>query len=90
MIYGIYSMRDAKTGFTSLTLDQNDDAAARNFSHAVLSSDGLLRSYSQDFALYHLGTFDTDTGKMAVDPLPSIVIDGAQVTRQRDREVSHD
>lgn len=83
MIYGVYSMRDSKTGFTNLTLDSNDESAVRNFTHALTVSDGLFQTFPQDFALLRLGSFDTDTGKLTPEPLPAHLIDGAQVVRER-------
>lgn len=61
MIYGIYSMRDVKTGFLQPSLEVNDMAAIRNFQHAVTHSEGLLSSFSKDYSLYKIGTFDTDS-----------------------------
>lgn len=83
MIYGVYSMRDSKTGFTNLTLDSNDESAVRNFTHALTVSDGLFQTFPQDFALLRLGSFDTDTGKLTPEPLPVHLIDGSQVVRER-------
>lgn len=62
MIYGVYSIRDLKTGYLSITLEQNDASAIRNFEHACSRSDSLLYSHGSDYSLYKLGTFDTDTG----------------------------
>lgn len=63
MIYGLYSMRDAKTGFMAPQCEPNDQAAIRNFHHAVLNSDqSLLKSHPQDFSLYLVGKFDSDSG----------------------------
>lgn len=83
MIYGVYSMRDSKTGFTNLSLDSNDDSAVRNFTHALTVSDGLFQTFPQDFALLRLGSFDTDTGIITPVPLPVHLVDGAQVLRDR-------
>lgn len=82
MIYGVYSMRDSKTGFTSLSLDQNDDSAIRNFIHALTVSDGLFQTFPQDFALFRLASFDTDSGKLTPEPLPFQLLDGSQVRRK--------
>lgn len=78
MTYGIYSIRDVKTGFMTPTLDQNDDSAARNFYHAVATSDGILYTYASDFTLYCLGEFDSETGKITVLDVPDHVADGSQ------------
>lgn len=71
MIYGIYSIRDFKTGFLSPTVDVNDFAAVRNFEHAVLNSEqSLFFSHPEDYALYRIGSIDTDTG--VITPLTPV------------------
>lgn len=70
MIYGVYAMRDAKTGFMSPTVDANDETAIRSFRHAVAASDGILRTYAQDFSIYRLGSFDTDSGALTRESVP--------------------
>ncbi|UPW40959.1 nonstructural protein [Sigmofec virus UA08Rod_5936] len=71
MIYGLYAVRDVKTGFMTPTMDVNDQTAVRNFFHAVRNSEGILFSYAQDFDLYHIADFDSDSG--AVTPLVPVV-----------------
>lgn len=82
MIYGLYAMRDVKTGFMSPVIEANDEAAVRNFTHTVRQSEGILYTFSQDFSLYRLGDFDSDTGRIA--PLIPIVqvADGAAVVKE--------
>lgn len=77
MTYGVYSIRDVKTGFLTPSVDLNDDSAIRNFYHAVNASDGVLFSFAQDFSLYRVGEFDVDSGRIV--PLVPIVqvADGA-------------
>lgn len=73
MIYGLYSMRDAKTGFMAPTLEPNDESAIRNFHHAVQMADSsLLKTHPQDFSLYLVGRFDSDHG--VVDVVSPIVV----------------
>lgn len=62
MKYGIYVLRDIKTGYLGLTLDQNDAAAMRNFQHAMTKPDSLMNSHPEDFSLYCLGVYDSETG----------------------------
>lgn len=81
MIYGVYSIRDVKTGFMSPTIEQNDDAAARNFYHAVANSDGILFTYASDFSLYRIANFDSDTGVMDPGIPPLLVAEGANALR---------
>ena len=62
MKYPMYSIRDAKVGFMTPTIDQNDAAASRNFEHAVLNAASLMNSHPGDYALYRIGEFDTESG----------------------------
>lgn len=77
MIYGIYSIRDVRTGFMSPTVDATDAAAARNFHHAVLNSGSVLTSFASDFSLYRLADFDSDTGVITPLSPVSFIVDGA-------------
>lgn len=75
MIVGVYSMRDevAQT-FTSLTTEANDQTAVRNFAHALSQPNTILSFRPADFALYRVGSFDTDTG--AIAPESRIIMRG--------------
>lgn len=64
MIYSIYAIRDLKVGFLSLTVEQNDAVALRNFEHAKLNAQSLMHSHPADFELFKLGTYDTDNGSI--------------------------
>lgn len=79
MIYGVYSIRDVKSGFRDLITEQSDEIAMRVFSHVVKSSDGLMVSFPQDFSIYRLADFDSDSGVLT--PLSPIVhlLDAASV-----------
>ena len=80
MILGMYSIKDAKTGFMTPVLEQNDAAALRNFSHAVNQSDSLMHDCPNDFTLFKVANFDTDAGIIAI-PNPSLVADASEVLR---------
>lgn len=77
MIYGLYSIRDIKTGFMTPVMEANDASAVRNFYHTVQNSEGILFTFAQDFTLYRIADFDAETGK--ITPLVPIVqiADGA-------------
>lgn len=64
MKLGIYSMRDRLTGFLQPTFDLNDAVALRNFEAAILQvrPGNLLHTNPEDYALYKLGDFDSDSG----------------------------
>lgn len=63
MKYSVFAIRDFKTGFLQPTVDANAASAIRNFEHAVLrNDDSLFFSHPEDYSLYELGEYDTDTG----------------------------
>ncbi len=61
MIKGLYCIRDYKVGYTALITDENDAVALRSFKMA-LAPDTIMYNNPKDFALFRVGTFDTDTG----------------------------
>lgn len=62
MIFGIYAVRDLKTGFLTPTFDLNDQSAMRNFEHAAQNTQSLFFTHSSDYSLYRIGSYDSDTG----------------------------
>lgn len=62
MIYGVFAIRDLKTGFLSPTIDLNNAAAVRNFRHAASRVDSLFFSSPADYQLFRVGTYDSDDG----------------------------
>lgn len=81
MIYGVYSVRDVKTGFMTPTIEVNDASAIRNFSHAVVNSDSILASYASDFALYRIASFDSDSAVIVPESVPFHLYDAAAAIR---------
>lgn len=81
MVYGLYAIRDVKTGFMSPVLEPNSDSAVRNFVHSIGVSDGILHSFAHDFSLHQLGTFDSDSGLITPLSVPAFVYDGSQAFR---------
>lgn len=74
MIKGLYCVRDYKVGYTALITDENDAVALRGFKMA-LSPDTIMYNNPKDFALFKVGSFDTETGK--VEPCEPVLIDEA-------------
>lgn len=62
MILGVYAIRDKKTGFLSPTVDQNDASARRNFEHAMMNEQSLMFSHAEDYGLYRIAGYDSETG----------------------------
>lgn len=90
MIYSVYAIRDVKVGFLSLTTEPNDAVAARNFSHAVAASEGILFTHASDFDLYRLASYDADSGKIVPEPVPALVAQGSNVISSLRKEVMSD
>lgn len=87
MIFGIYSIEDIKTGFVTPSADQNDPAAIRNFSSAIMQSDGILFTHAEDFRLFKIGEFDSETGSiLPVSPIVHLA-DGSDVLRGKSHGV---
>lgn len=81
MLYGVYSIRDVKTGFMTPTLESTDAAAARHFTHAVVNSPDILSSFAQDFSLYKIGEFESDTAALTPVQPPLLIIEGITAAR---------
>lgn len=75
MTFGVYAIRDVKTGFMSPHVEESDPVAIRNFEHAVQSSDGILMSHAADFSFYRLGSFDSATGLITADTMPTLIME---------------
>ena len=80
MRLGLYSIKDAKTGFMTPVLEQNDAAALRNFSHAVNQPDSLMHDCPNDFTLFKVADFDTVDGIRDI-PCPLLIADASEVLR---------
>lgn len=67
MIYGVYSIKDIKSGYLPPTYDMNDLCSQRNFEHACQNPDSLFFTHPSDYQLWKIGTFDTETGEYLCD-----------------------
>ena len=86
MILNMYSIKDAKTGYMTPVLEQNDAAALRNFAHAVNQPDSIMQDCPNDFALYLVAKFDTDRAVIFsygddTPVLPHLIVDASEVLR---------
>lgn len=75
--YGMYAVRDVKTGFMAPTLDMNDEAAIRNFEHACMRADSLFFTHAADYSLYRIGTYFPEIGQIEVVEPPVHVVDAS-------------
>lgn len=79
MKYPVFCIRDVKTGFMSPTIDQNVPAATRNFEHAVRNSASLMNSHPQDYQLFCIGEFDSDSGALTPKEVIEHICDAADL-----------
>ena len=79
MIYGVFAIKDAKTSFMPCNVDYNDASAIRNFEHAVMAPDSLMRSHPADYTLYRLGSYDTETGIIKTSAAPQQIADASSI-----------
>lgn len=69
--YPVFAVRDAVSGtFGSLIVESNEATARRNFSYGC--RDGLMDYARDDFSLYKIGDFCTDSGEF-VPHIPELV-----------------
>lgn len=74
----MYCVRDNKVSFWSPQEDQNDQSAIRNFGYLLTHNDMIMYA-PQDYDLYFVGTFDSDSGVMEpVTPI-QFIASGASV-----------
>lgn len=79
MTVGVYSMRDLKAEFTAPTYSANDAVAIRNFESAITQSQDVLFTHRNDFQLFRIGSYDTESGKLTPEELPVLIADGKDV-----------
>ncbi|MCI9476500.1 MAG: hypothetical protein HFE71_08535 [Emergencia sp.] len=82
MILLMYAMRDVKAGFLTPQVESSDEIAIRNFQMAFKSArpDSLLFGFPEDYSLYRIGDYDTDSG--AVTPcVPPLFLCNAPVEK---------
>lgn len=68
MTYGLYVMKDEKVGFLQVFQDSNDYTAERNFRFSMGEVNSLFRANKKDFSLWKVGTFDSNTGEVTLEP----------------------
>lgn len=70
MMYNMYAIKDLKAGYMLPGAQMSDVHAMRDFRMLVQKDDGIIGTYPEDFALYRIGTYDSDIGALiAEDPI---------------------
>lgn len=78
MKFGVYAIRDSLAGFLTPVPEQSDAVALRNFSHAFASRDSVMHFRPEDFDLYKIGFYDTESGLLSSCP-PTMICAGSSV-----------
>lgn len=63
MKFEVYAVRDSLIGFGLPLLRDNDAVASRSFEYDI-SNNEIYKTRPQDYQLYKLGSFDTETGEL--------------------------
>lgn len=77
MIYGIFCIRDSKTGFMTPSFDINPDSAIRNFAHSLVAGPSVVTTFSKDFDLYEIGLFNSESGVIIPSTPPAFIFSGS-------------
>lgn len=80
MIINIYSIKDNVAGFLQPTYSLYEPQALRDFSFA-LNQPGLMNFKPEDYSLWHVGKFDTETGEIT-GVVPKLIVHGSEVVKK--------
>lgn len=79
----LYAIRDVKVGFLAPMVDDNEASAMRNFEYAVHNND-IINFMPSDFELYHIGSFDTDSGIIESCSTPNFICNGISFKKENE------
>lgn len=74
MEYNIYSIKDELVRFNQLFCMTSDDEAKRTFGLLANDPNSEISKSPADYALYRLGTFNNETGKVTGLDLPVMIV----------------
>lgn len=75
----IYAVRDRHVGFMRPTIDINDQTATRNFKYAVNNPGSDVGFNPQDYSLYRIGEYESDTGMITPLDVPQLVCEAVSL-----------
>ena len=64
MINKVYSLKDNKTGEFAAPIFVGSDVVCKRYFMFKLQSDEYLRSFFEDFTVYLIGQYDTESGQI--------------------------
>lgn len=89
MLKFVYAIRDYKVGYTNLVVEENEAVAVRNLKLALRNPDTLFYNEPKDFALFRLGTYNTETGDIVPNE-PILVAEVYNLLSELRNEVSNE
>lgn len=81
----IMSVRDRQVGaFMTPFFAQSEGQALRSFADEVnrAATDNILYRHSEDFELFYLGVFDSESGEFELFSIKRLIVSGASVKLQ--------
>lgn len=79
MIYPLYSIRDIKGDYFSPRIEQNEPSAIRFFAFTVNTPGTTIHSFPEDYQLFRVGDFDSETGRLLPLANAEFVVSGPAV-----------
>ena len=81
MKYPCFSIRDNAVAFGIPFFDMSEQSAIRGFNYQI-NGDGVISSFPEDYSLYKIGEFDSDTGSFnSIEP--KIVCSGSSLKMEK-------
>lgn len=79
MIYSVYAIRDSVAGeYLAPMLDLSNATAMRNFRHTVMTTAGTMQTHRQDYDLYLIGTYNSESASFQ-SSAPELVLRGGDI-----------
>lgn len=78
MTFNMYCIKDKKGDFQAPVPIKDDTQAKRWFDNEV-KTNPFLKEYREDFELYHVGQFETETGALIGISIPEFIMSGEEV-----------
>ena len=91
MKYNMYSIYDSKAGIYAFPFfQQNDAMAVRAFGTVAADPNTTINAHPGDFSVYRLGTWDDESGVVAMDDTRMHLCTGLDVLAARERVAVRD
>lgn len=83
----LFSIRDVKSGFHDTFSAPNAEHATRSFAGCVNSPGNFIHDFPDDFSLFHVGLFDTESGEIFPSYPPEFISNAVSLVSKNLKEV---